>query len=85
MLVWQGTFGTAMKCTGTAAVSEELVNVFDRDWSFVGAVNHMRAYSRPEKAVRFLKQDDCSRIFAGAATTRDFNAIAVELGLKWEN
>jgi hypothetical protein len=24
-------------------------------------------------------------LFAGAATTRDFNAIAVELGLQWKN
>jgi hypothetical protein len=25
------------------------------------------------------------RVFSGAVTTRDFNAIALELGLKWES
>lgn len=85
MLLWQGTFGGAMRCSGTAAVSTELVSVLDRDWSFVGEVNGMRAYSRPGKAVCFLKWEDCWRVFAGAASTREFKAIAVELGLKWEN
>ena len=31
MLLWQGTFGGAMRCSGTAAVSTELVSVLDRE------------------------------------------------------
>jgi hypothetical protein len=84
MLHWQGTFGGAMTYSGTAAVSEELISKLDRDWNFVGEVNQMRAYSRAGKAVCCLKWEDGWRVFAGAVTTRDFNAIAVELGLKWE-
>jgi hypothetical protein len=33
---WKGTFDLAMIQTGTAAVWEELVNVWDWDWHFVG-------------------------------------------------
>ena len=43
MLHWQGTFGGAISYSGTAAVQEELVSMLDRDWHFVGEVNHMRS------------------------------------------
>jgi hypothetical protein len=58
MLLWQGASGGAMRCSGTATVSEELVNFLKRDWPFVGEVNNMRAYSRPGKAVCFLRWED---------------------------
>jgi hypothetical protein len=85
MLRWQGTFGGAMNCSGSAAVSADLVNHLGRDWSFVGEVNQMRAYDRPGKAVCFLKWEDSFRVFAGAARTVDLDAIARELGLRWDN
>jgi hypothetical protein len=85
MLHWQGAFGGAMEYSGTAGVSEELVKVLDRDWQFVGEVNKMRAYSRAGRAACFLKWEDGWRIFGGAVHGRDFNAIATELGLKWED
>ena len=83
-LHWQGAFGGAMRCCGTAVVPPELVGTLDRDWPFVGEVNRMRAYGRPGQAICFLRWEDSWRIFAGASTQRHFVAIATELGVRWE-
>jgi hypothetical protein len=56
-------------------VPEELVTTLDRDWSFVGEVNQMRAYNRPGKAVCFLQWENSWRVFAGAVTKRDFLTV----------
>jgi hypothetical protein len=84
MLHWQGTFGGAMQRCGTMVVPAELVTTLDRDWSFVGEVNQMRAYSRPGCSVCFLRWEDSWRIFAGACSKREFDAMTAELGDHWE-
>jgi hypothetical protein len=84
MLYWQGAFGGAMRHCGTATVREELVEALDRDWTFVGEVNEMRAYGRPGQAVCFLRWEDSWRVFAGAISKSGLEDIAEELGIRWE-
>jgi hypothetical protein len=84
MLHWEAAFGGAMPNARTSIVDRSLVKILDRDWSFVGEVNGMRAYNKPGTAICFLKWDDGWRIFAGCTDKAGVNAIARELGVKWE-
>jgi hypothetical protein len=84
MVCWAGAFAGAMPYANTAVVDEDLVQILDRDWSFVGEVNGLRAYTRPGMAICFLKWEDCWRIFAGASSEAGMHAIAAELRVAWE-
>ena len=89
ILHWQATFGGAMKCCDSAPAPVELVTILDRDWSLIGEVNGMRAYGEAGKAVCFLRwqtpfRKELWRVFAGARTKTELDAIARELGLSWE-
>jgi hypothetical protein len=84
MLHWEAAFGGAMPNSRTAIVDRSLVEILDRDWSFVGEVNGMRAYNKPGAAICFLKWDDGWRVFAGCTGEAGVSAIAAELGVAWE-
>jgi hypothetical protein len=84
MLHWEAAFGGAMPNARTSIVDRSLVKILDRDWSFVGEVNGMRAYNKPGTAICFLKWDDGWRIFAGCTSDAGMNAIASEFGVAWE-
>lgn len=85
MLHWAGAFAGAMSNAGTAAVDGNLVEVLDRNWSFVGEVNGLRAYNRPGEAICFLKWEDEWRIFAGSTSEEGMKTIAADLGVAWES
>jgi hypothetical protein len=93
MLHWQGAMGGAMAFCGSAAVPEAIVHQLDRDWSFAGEVNKMRAYHRKGQAVCYLEWRDLIqrmrksspwRIFAGASTAEGIQQIASDLRVTWE-
>lgn len=84
MLHWEASFGGAMPCGGLAQVRPSLKKVLDRDWSFVGEVNRMRAYSQPGRALCFVKWDDSWRVFLGAHSESDRTAVASDLSLRWD-
>jgi hypothetical protein len=84
MLHWEAAFGGAMPIAGTAIVESSLVKILDRDWSFEGEVNGLRAYNKPGAAMCFLKWDDGWRVFGGCINEDGMNAIASELGIAWE-
>jgi hypothetical protein len=84
MLHWEAAFGGAMPHCGSAQVRAGLRKVLDRDWSFVGEVNRMRAYQKPGRAVCLVKWDDSWRLFAGASSAGDLAALASELSLQWD-
>jgi hypothetical protein len=83
MLHWEAAFGGAMPHGSTALVRPGLRRVLDREWSFVGEVNRMRAYQKPGFALCFLKEDDCWRIYAGARSEADLATMASQLGGTW--
>lgn len=85
MLHWAGAFAGAMPNASTAAVDGNLLEELDRNWSFVGEVNGLRAYSRTGKAICFLRWEDEWRIFAGATSEEGMRAIAADLGVTWES
>jgi hypothetical protein len=90
MLHLQGTFGGGMSFHASAPAPASLVKSLDRNWQFAGEVNKMRAYGREGQAVCFLKWQDLFeksetwRVFAGAGTKVELDAIASDLHLKWD-
>jgi hypothetical protein len=85
MLHWEAAFGGAMPHHGTVPVRPGLRKLLDRDWSFVGEVNRMRAYHKPGRALCFLRWDDSWRVFAAASTEPELAAMASELNLRWDD
>ena len=84
MLHWEAAFGGAMPRASTAAVSRDLAETLDLNWSFIGEVNGLRAYNRTGAAICFLRWDENWRIFAGFTTAAAMTAVAWELGVVWE-
>jgi hypothetical protein len=84
MLHWESAFGGAMPRNGTAEVRSNLRKILDRDWSFIGEVNRMRAYQKPGRALCFLKWEVSWRVFAGASSEAELAAVASELSLHWD-
>lgn len=84
MLHWQAAFSGAMPHDGTAKVRPSLKKTLDRTWSFVGEVNHMRAYRKNGQALCFLKWETDWRVFVGCRTEAELAAVARELGLQWD-
>jgi hypothetical protein len=85
MLHWEAAFAGAMPNAGTAVVDGDLVEFLDRNWSFVGEVNGLRAYNQPGSAICFLRwEQDEWRIFAGSTSEAGMSAVASGLGVTWE-
>ncbi len=84
MLHWEAAFAGAMPHASTAAVQANLVELLDRNWSFVGEVNGLRAYNKPGASVCFLRWEDEWRVFAGSTSGAGMDALAAELGVTWE-
>jgi pimeloyl-ACP methyl ester carboxylesterase len=85
MLHVQAAYGGAMPYGGTAQVHVGLRRVLDRDWSFVGELNQMRAYHKPGRTVCFAKEgDDSGRLYVGASNEAELAAVASDLSLQWE-
>jgi hypothetical protein len=85
MLHVQAAFGGAMPYRSTAQVHASLRKVLDRDWSFVGELNQMRAYHKPGRAVCLDKDgDDFWRVYVGASSEAELAAVANDLRLQWE-
>jgi pimeloyl-ACP methyl ester carboxylesterase len=85
MLHLQAAYGGAMPYGGTAQGRAGLRKVLDRDWSFVGELNQMRAYHKPGRAVCFDKEgDDFWRVYVGASSEAELAAVASDLSLQWE-
>jgi hypothetical protein len=95
MVHWHGAFGGAMQHTATTHVDgAAALKVLDREWTFVGEVNHMRAYSLQGCAVCFLKWEDRMQkerglppwvVFAGADSERQLQQIRDSLKVEWES
>jgi hypothetical protein len=85
MLHWEAAFGGAMPFGGTAKVKPGLRSLLNRNWSFVGEVNRMRAYHKNGQALCFLKWMPEWRVFVGSQSEASLSAIAEELGLEWDN
>jgi hypothetical protein len=81
-MLWHGTDGGAMRCGGEALATRGTAVRLRRNWSYVGEVNRMRAYSQSGRAVCYVKWSDGWRIFTGAQTDEDLVALANELGVK---
>jgi len=85
MLHWEAAYAGAMPHANTAVVDRGLVDLLDRDWSFVGEVEGLRAYNKPGLAVCFLRWESEWLIFAGATSASEMNALASELDVTWES
>lgn len=81
-MLWHGTDGGAMRVGGEALANRGTAVRLGRNWSYVGEVNRMRAYSQPGRAVCYVKWSDGWRVFLGAQTDEDLVALANELGVK---
>jgi hypothetical protein len=68
-----------------ANVKPALRRVLDDTWSFVGEVSRMRAYQKNGQALCFVKWMPEWRVFVGAQSEASLDAIADELGLKWDD
>jgi len=85
MLHVQAAYGGAMRYCNTARVHAGLRKVLDRDWSFIGELNQMRAYHKPGRAVCFDTGVDGSwRVYVGASSEAELAAVASDLSLRWE-
>jgi hypothetical protein len=83
MTHWEAAFGASMPCGNTAEVEAGLVGKLETNWTFVGEVAGMKAFNKPGRVVCFLEEED-RRIFAGATSEAGLDAIASELGVRWE-
>ena len=83
MTHWEAAYGAAMPYASTTKVEAGLVGRLGLDWSFVGEVAGMKAFNKPGRAVCFLEEED-RRIFAGANSEAELDAIASELDVRWE-
>jgi hypothetical protein len=84
MLHWQAAYGGAMPWSGTASVAAGLLRRLNRQWSFVGEVNGMRAYSRSGQALCMLQWENGWRVSCGVTDKHDLEVIAGELNVEWE-
>ena len=81
MLCWEAAFGGAMPHTGTAPAPHDLRARVDADWCFVGEVNGMQAWSQPGRVICLLAWSDGPRLFLGATTAADLQALEAGLGV----
>jgi hypothetical protein len=81
-MLWHGTSGAAMRCGGEALASKSTATRLRRNWSYVGEVNKMRAYSQHGRAACYVKWSDGWRVFIGAHTDEDLAAVADELAIQ---
>jgi hypothetical protein len=93
MAAWHASYGGAVANRAVGYVDGDLTRkTLDKDWTFVGEVNRMRAYRRGERAICFLPWKDRLRrnlppwrVFAAAPTHAGLQSIQVELQAQWES
>ncbi len=83
MTHWEAAYGAAMPYANTTKVEADLVGRLELNWSFVGEVVGMKAFHKPGRVVCILEEED-SRIYAGANSEAELDAIASELDVRWE-
>ena len=81
-MLWNGTFGGAMDCVGSALATSGISAKLRREWSYVGEVNRMRAYSQPGRAACYLKWSDGWRIFVGTTPEKEMDRLVHQLGIE---
>lgn len=83
-LHWQASFGGGLPSSGGGRAAESTRETLDREWTFVGEVNAMRAYSKPGRSACLLVWDGADHVFVGTATAADLDAAVRELHLRRE-
>ena len=76
MLLWHAAFGGALAASDTCPASSHTRSKLDEEWSFIGEVNNLRAYLRPNRAVCLVPWDDGLRVFAGSSWRQELDDIA---------
>lgn len=82
MLHWEAAFGGGMPFGGTACVSRGLRRKLDREWTLVGEVNRMRAYTRPGISLCFVEWEPEWRVFVGSVSEDKTRALCADLDIE---
>lgn len=85
MLRWEGAFGGALPSSGWALAPQDAADRLAVEWSYIGAVNEMNAYSQASRAACHVQWDDGWRIFLGARSREDLMAAFASLGVDIED